>query len=279
MSRYQFALLRYVHDPVAGEFANIGVVLFDVDGERLLVRTSERYRRITEFFRTLNNTAYRTMVRHVERSLADIDERLRQRDALFPVPETLEEALAAVFVDPESCIRPSPIMYGVQENVEGRFEELFVEFVSQYDNFVERDRRDEEDVRRAFDRELVRAGLAQRVQYGYPINAPNYRYQFHAGWMNGRPQVMEPISLDLVDGTRIVDKANLWHGRLASLAQGNDFGFTAVVAPPADPTLERGFEKALRILRSHPIVRAVVTESHADRAIGMIRDDVADHTS
>ena len=47
MNRYEFALLRYVNDPVGGEFANIGVRLYDLDGRRMLTRVSERYGRIT----------------------------------------------------------------------------------------------------------------------------------------------------------------------------------------------------------------------------------------
>src|SRR5689334_10909482 len=77
MSPYEFALLRYVHDLSAQEFANVGVILFDSQSRRLHMRVSERYGRISEFFRGVNGNAYRAMIRQVERSLSAVNQDLR----------------------------------------------------------------------------------------------------------------------------------------------------------------------------------------------------------
>ena len=120
----------------------------------------------------------------------------------------------------------------------------------------------------------MRTGITNKVTFDYPIQGPNYSYSFHAAWRNGKAQVLEPISLDLVNATHIVDKAAAWSGKLYNLARGADFSFTGVIAPPSDPTLGRAFDRAMAILRQAPNVRSVVLERQSETLLETIRHDV-----
>jgi len=275
MSRYEFALLRYVHDATSGEFANIGVIVFDPEAPRLLIRTSDRYRRLSEFFREINGPGVRAMIRHVERRFLKADEDLRWPDAFDSRPASLEELVRRVLPDEDAAIDISRVMYGVQDNLDARLDELFDEFVSRYEVVDERPGRDEDEVRRDFDKLLTHERLDTRVAFEYPIHGPHYRYSFHCGWRNGGPQVLEPISLDLSDQQGILEKATRWSGRLYNLARGPEFGFTAVVAPPSSSRLTAAFEEALAILRESQNVRAIFAEDEAEEALRLIEEDTA----
>lgn len=275
MRPYEFALIRYLHDPSAGEFANIGVVMYDVEERRLLAQLSERSTRVRDFFPDLNSARYKTLVRHVERRLLEADETLRQPDVLESAPENLTGLLSTLLPNDDSCIQASQVMYGVEAQVESRLQELFEEYVIRYEPSGPRRRRDEEDVRRDFDKRLFQTGLVNRVRFDIPIETPAYSYTFHATWQNGKPQVLEPISFDLVEGRSIVEKAASWSGRLYTLAKGGgNFAFNSIVAPPTDPTLERAFSRALTILRGAPNAREIVPELEAERAMRLIASDV-----
>lgn len=275
MSRYEFALLRYVHDPAAEEFANIGIVMFDVASSRLLVRVTEHYRRLSFFFGSIDPTAYHSMVRHAERSLGRLDDLFRVPNALDAPPVSLDEALRRALPDPDSCIRMSPVMYGVHDEPDHRFVELYHEFVARYDTFAERDRREDNDIRRDFTRKVERSDLRGRVVLDYELHGPNYSHKFAAKWRNGKDQVLDGISFDLLDEHYILEKAVRWSGRLLNLSEGGEFDFTAMVARPSDPKLGPSFAKAVRILEASPNVRDLLLDDEGDRALGLIRDDVA----
>jgi hypothetical protein len=277
MRPYQFALLRYQHDLDAGEFANVGVVLYDAAERRLLVRVSERYKRLSDFFGDFNGSSYRSMLRHVERALLAADERLRQPDAFGSNATSLAEILAGVMPTEDSCLLASPVMSGVIDSPDGRLLELYEEFVARYEPREEGGRRHDDDVRHDVRRRLVRSPLHNSLKWAYDIQSANYHYEFEAGWQNGKPQVLEPISFDMAQPRSILDKANLWTGRLANLNRGADFAFSAVVAPPTEPRLANAFDQAMAMLRSAPTVREIVTEDHLDRLFDLIRRDMEAH--
>ncbi|MCB1093193.1 MAG: DUF3037 domain-containing protein, partial [Verrucomicrobiae bacterium] len=47
---YSFCFLRYVHEPLSGEFANVGVLLWAPQSRFLGFRASEKFRRLSRFF-------------------------------------------------------------------------------------------------------------------------------------------------------------------------------------------------------------------------------------
>lgn len=273
MNRYEFALLRYVHDPVGGEFANVGVALLDVDAHRLHFMTTDRYRRFSEFFRDLDGAAFRSMVRGIERSFRAIDARLQQGDLVDPAPERLAQIIASLLPEDGSAMQASRVMGGVHENPEQRLQELFAEFVGQYEQSAERIKRTEDVVRRDLDDRIVKAGLLDRVKFGYPVQAAHYQFEFHTAWQNGKPQVLEPISFDLEQGRSIVEKAVDWSGRLFNLSHGAEFRFNGLVAPPSDPTLTNAFQQAIAIMRDAPNVRNVYLERDSAELLRTIKED------
>jgi hypothetical protein len=280
MRRYEFALVRYFHDLAGGEFANIGVVLFDVDQRRVSARLSDRYARLSGFFGEVNGSAHRSIVHNVERSIVATNQHLEQPDLIEGLPESLEQILNLVLPADESGIRASTTMFGVASEPAIRLEELFDEFVGRYERPTERVRREESDVRREITEHIMRQGLVEKVKFDVSINTPNYNYEFDAAWQNGKTQVLEAISFDLVDPRNIVEKGSQWVGRLFNLTQGGaDFAFSAVVAPPAEPTLGRAFDRALTLLRAAPSVRSVVPETEVGRVIQTIRDDTVESQS
>jgi len=274
MTTYDFALLRYVQDPVAGERLNIGVVLYDRDNRRLFKRFSERYGRISKAFGDFDGVSYRNLVRHLEQRISALEEDIRQPNLLEESPATLDEIFKRVFPDDLSCFEPSPVMWGYYDDPERSTAELFDEYVARYEEVNDRHRRDEGDVWHDVEKKIRQRGLLKKMTYGHLVHGADYSYLFRASWNNDGLQVLEPISFDLKEGNRIVEKAINWNGRLHSLAKGADFAFTGVIAPPTDKKLEQNFDQAVRILHSAPNVKSLVKESDSDAVIRDIERNV-----
>lgn len=272
MNIYDYVLVRFVPDLTAGEYANIGVVAYNRDTGRVAYRLTEHVRRFSEFFGGIDSVRHRRLVTHLENRLLEICRAIEAPSFLEPTPDSIRGVLAQVIPATEGCFQFSDVMSGVVDGLEERADELFDEFVLRFDR-PERKRRDDAVVRREVIERLTKAGLAAKVQHGVKLVAADYEHEFPIAWKNGTQHVLEPISFDLVSPDRIVEKANIWTGRLFTLRQGAPFGFHAVVAPPSEPAVERAFDRALKILGRAPNVQTIAIETNVGALLDRIRQD------
>jgi len=125
MSRYEFVVLRYIHDLSAGEAANIGIVLFDAPGRRIHVILSKRYRRLTSFFGSLDPAKYRGMVSQVKNALERLNDGLEVSEGELSLAELLTDVLPGG----EASLQASSVGSGIADHPRHRAEELFEELV------------------------------------------------------------------------------------------------------------------------------------------------------
>lgn len=120
----------------------------------------------------------------------------------MPTGQAIDEILVAVH-----CLTA---------DVEGRFHRLFAEFVTRHDKPTDRPLRRESQIWSDFER-LARQRHLEASLRPFTVSSDVYPYEFHGSFQNGKPNVIEPISLDLLGGSSIVEKANHWAGRLVAL--------------------------------------------------------------
>lgn len=215
-------------------------------------------------------------MRAVSRRLRALQQRC-EAGLLEGRPEGLAAALAEIVAEESTAFVWSDLMGGVAEQPESRLEQLFVEFVTRYDAAAPRNRRDEVEILNHVETVLRRRGLLNQMEYGVEVQSSRYSYRFKTAWMNGQRQVMEPISLDYLNGTEVIEKANTWSGRLFNLQDAGRFQMTAVVAKPARRDLEGAYQQALAILRDAPKVRAIIPEDEIEAFIPEIERDLQHH--
>jgi hypothetical protein len=273
MTPYQFAILRYVHSAVTEEFVNVGVLLWLPNQQSGEFRANDRYARLSGFFRGFDGPGYRYLIRHLVHRF----EEFRAANAAVGSRLDMSDVLAALVPLDASVFQWSTVMGGIADDPSARLDQLFVELVERFEIVGARGRRDEAEIWTSMERGLSRRGLLGSVESGIELEAPDYRYRFKAGWMNGRLQVMEPISLDYINGTDVVEKANSWGGRLLNLARGSDFALTGVVSLPTRSDLTGAVQQAIRILSAAPRVRQIVTEDRFDQVMDDIERDIARH--
>lgn len=260
MRPYTFAVLRYVHDVSSQEFVNVGLAMWDHTRKVLRFRVNERYGRVARFFPDFDGNTYRQLARHLSSHVEQRIERLAQPDLFETTPESLEKVLAALLPEDSSCFQWSAPMSGIADDPQARFEALLQEFVFRLEGAPARERRDELAIWQHLADEVQRRDLWPRIRRAVRIATDQYDYSFRIGWQNGQLNVAEPISFDLTRPQDILEKANTWAGRLFTLSRGNDFKFTAIVAPPRDRSSLESFEKCYRILKNAPTVHRIVPE-------------------
>jgi hypothetical protein len=277
MTPYEFCVIRYVHSLASQEFVNIGLILWIPEERRFGFRISDRYARLSNFFHGFDGPGYRQTIRALVRRMERMSDEINSARNLVlfrDAPPSFEVLLAALLPQDGSTFQCSEILGGIADEPMRRLEQLAEEFVERFEAVGPRVRRDEAEIGTQLEFTLARTGLLHRLQTGVQVASNDYAYRFKFGWMNGTQQVLEPISLDYLNGTDVIEKANNWSGKLLNLSRGGQFSLTGIVAPPTRRDLVPAFDRAVRILQMAPHVRQIVPLELFDNVLPQIEEDL-----
>lgn len=273
---YSFSVLRYIHDPVSQEFANVGVAVFSAQGRYFDALCAQNYGRISKIFGTIDGNRFRQTARFIQDRIRRIGSELS--DSLpFEASLTIEGLLASVLPPDDSAFQFSSVGVGVSNDLNETLKDLFARFVDKYSS-SDLARRDDEEVWKVYREPLDRRHLTPYLS-PKKIIAPNYDYEFQHSWKNEVHHLYEPISLDLVEPNSILDKANRWLGRATSLSDSDDkFKLHLLLGEPQGAGLKNAFTKARNILNKIPGNPELIRESQAEDFAEELAQEIKAHS-
>lgn len=274
---YTFTVLRYVHDVVTGEFANVGVVLFAPKAKFLSAICSSRYGRLTNMFGSVNGGHIKEINRFLQARLEEEGERLGSELFFEKLPHSVLEFTARILPPDDSSFQFSQEGGGITSDPQKTLEELFTRYVESYSQREQRISRSDEEVWKTFKRPLE----AKRVlAYLNPhqIIAKNFEFEFKYSWKNAKWHAFEPTSFDLVEGGDILKKANQWLGYAMSLHDGGEpFDLYLLMGQPRDKKMLPYFIKAQNIMHQIPFKHEFIKEENAEEFAEEIRREIKKH--
>ena len=267
-------MLRYVHDVVTGEFANIGVVLYSPEQRFLEARFTTSYERLNAIFLKIDHLHYRALMRYLanrfDEMAADI------RDGLHVPPVTaLNELVRQVLPPDDSSLQWSEPTGGFTDNAARTLDELFKRLVERYIAGAEQVSRTDEEIAKPFKARLGRsaAKLAEKK-----IETKDYQYDFHLAWKNDIWHLYEPVSFDLVDPGSIREKANKWLGRGVALSDAREkFKIHFLLGEPRQVETMKAFENALHLLSKIPGQKQLVRENDLVQFAEHVAEEIGSH--
>jgi len=165
----------------------------------------------------------------------------------------------------------------VTANLEAALSELYERYVEQYAGEQDVPSRSDDEVWRIFRTPLDLHRVLSKLE-PKKIASPNYEYQFRAAWRNQIWHVCEPVSFDLVEATSLLEKANRWVGRSASLSESSEpFRLHLLVGAPQDARLQATFMKAQNILRKMAGDPEFVMEGEAEAFAADLAHEIGIH--
>ena len=270
---YSYVVLRYVHDPVADESVNVGVMVHVSSTNFLKARTRTTIGRLRKFFPDLDGEAFKRAMRNIE---TGVDRAANEAFStpLFPIPN-VESIARIVLPNDDSGLRWSRVGVGLTDNPAVTLEKLFQRFVARHDEATDK-RRGDDDVWRPIFHKLSAYKIADRFEQKTIHGSVDEITLKHA-WKNGIWHAVEPISLDLSDSESVKTKARRWLGHLSSVdGLAEIANVHLIVGKPADESLSESYHDALAILRKAPAAH-VVEEEQVDTVIDMLTDEIAAH--
>ena len=271
---YTFVTLRYVHDVVTGEFANVGVVLYAPQQRHLEARFTTSYERLNALFLKIDHRNFRNLIRHLSHRFEELASEIRDGLNLVPL-QGIEELVRRVLPKDDSSLQWSAPGGGFSDNPGETMAELYARMVERYSHDKEGGGVHDEDIARQFTSRLkAAAGKLQEKR----IEAADYQHDFRYAWKNAIWHLYQPVSFDHVDSGNIVEKANRWLGRGVALSDSQDaFKIHFLLGEPKRPGMEKAFESAKHLLAKIPVEKELVAESDRDAFADSVAADMVRH--
>jgi len=271
---YTSITLRYVHDVVTGEFANIGVVLYAPEMRFLDSRFSPSYERLNAIFLKIDHLHFRALMRYMSNRFEELSAEIR--DGLI-LPGSLLEVVRQVLPPDDSSLQWSQPAGGFTDDPAKTLEELYKRYVERYIAGAEQVSRTDEEIAKPFKAKL---GKSAEKLVAKRIEAKDYQYEFRFGWQNKIWHLYEPVSFDLLDPNSIREKAVRWYGRSAALRESPErFKIYFLLGEPRQPGTQGAFENALHLLTKMPGDKQLVREGDIQEVAGHVAEEIASHAA
>jgi hypothetical protein len=277
MISYTYSILRYVHDPAAGETLNVGVVLYSPAAQYLEAMVDTRYERLSRTFANFDGEQYRQALRRFEVAI----DRLREQELgslpLAEVPQSISDFTHRVWPDQDLSFRLGPVFAGVADRADEELVAIFDRMIlSQYPR-DEKERRTDEDVWSVYKRPLQEEAIIHALQ-PKTIQTPDFNLTFEYAFQNKNWHALQPMSLDYSRAESIQRKAAQWLGNCTAL-EGQDELRTVyfLLGEPQLQSHRLAYEKAKSLLHKAPLTHEIIEEDAAGDFAVHLRNYMRDH--
>jgi hypothetical protein len=273
---YTYTILRYLHDPRAGEALNVGVVLHVPAERKLMARLRSTFGRVKAAFPDLDGEAFKQALREVERGIERVARELEKGGLLAAAGDAAAFARRGMPED-DSALQWSPVGCGLTADAQATLEGLYDRFVQRHDDRVRR-RRDDEDIWRPVRERLDARGISvpfEEKTFAGEVDTITFRH----AWKNGQWHAYEGVSLDLASRDSIMEKARRWVGHLTTVRDGlaEPLKLHLIIGAPREQGLGEAYRKALVMMGKAPLEPEVVEEDAIDDLVSRIEDEVRAH--
>lgn len=218
MKKYQYQILRYVHDQSTGEFVNLGVVVYSPEESFLKAMVCQRYSRVNALFPNANGRFAIKMAKNFETSIRKIEGELV---TLFLPSEHLATITKLILPQDDSALILTEVRHGVDIELELALNGLFHDMVEKYLNETpEHSPSDEEVWKKKYKSYFDKYNITSRLTT-HEVTTLNDSFSFDKSWKNEIWHCYQPISFDLQSAESIKDKVYRWSGRLRELNSSN----------------------------------------------------------
>ncbi|HWK56518.1 MAG TPA: DUF3037 domain-containing protein [Parapedobacter sp.] len=222
MKTFEYQLLQFQPDKVSGEFLNIGVVVFDVAGQRVAFDLLNSAAGIAQLFSGIP-TRYLTKQLHTLYSGLNKIKQSLQNDLPLRQYASVEEITRAVFPRDDSAVLFSDVRKTLGVDLDTVTAELAhrmitVRHLDKGRDDVKSDRELWAKVyKRYFDERNISQYLVPRT-----VTTKYAEITFDHSWQNGHVNFFESANFDLLREDSIKNKVRRWAGQIDELATSNE---------------------------------------------------------
>lgn len=273
--QYTYVLLRYRHDPLSGEFANVGVVLYSPAAAFLGVKVRKTLGRLGKIFPGLSKSDFTSSMNAIERSVR----RLAPKTKIDLLPSDIMDATAVAakaLPNDDSSYIWSDLRSGLTSDLPSSLERLYERFVGRYDE-LSVVRRDDAAIWQPVRERLSAQKILDRLN-PKTVVSPLDEVVFGSAWKNGAWHCYQALSFDLSTADGIREKAARWSGHMLGASKSEEQIVPHfLVGAPSDDRLKVDYLRAIQFLRASALNPEVFEETQIDELVGEIVEEIRKH--
>lgn len=275
---YTYCVVRYVHDPAAGEALNVGVLAFSPSERWVACRVEPRYARLSSTFRDFTGHHYRAATR---RMIAAVDSlKARWRDE-FPsiegMPKTVDNVFRMLFPDPGLSLQRGEMYSGLAYDLEQAIVGIFDRMVASQHPEGSEARRTDTQVWSMFQEPLEKHGVLEALQ-PKRFSSSAFSIEFDYAWKNTEWHVFQPLSMDYRQADSLQRAATIWLGNATALKDQEELGeLNILLGPPQSSAQRNAYARAKDLLHKMPVTHRLIEESEAEDFAQELASLIRDH--
>lgn len=274
---YTYCSVKYVHDPVAGEMLNIGVLLFSTEKRQVVAKFERTYERLSSAFANFDGNHYRAVISNLEYSVTRLN-RIFEPSLFHKEPfKDIKELFGSLVPDLGLSIQFGTVLAGITNDLEDEAERIFERLItSQFPQKEKRSRSDEE-VWAVFNRPLAKKHLTQYLKPKH-FTSNKYDLKFDYTFKNHKTHILDPITMDYAQEESIQNKAIKILGQATVLKENDEIGtLYLLLGEPRIASHRNAYIKAKNILNEIPLKKEFIEESEAEGFAEELASQMKEH--
>lgn len=263
MKKYQYQIIRYIHDRVSSEFINVGVIVYSPEHQYLNCKIITRYGRITSFFTGVDGRAILKSLRNLEKEITNAQQLFTQ---LLPLPEDLAELTRKILPDDDSSLVLTEVKKGIDLDFNKSLADLYRLLVTKWLSDDDEPATTDADVwKKKYKKYFDEYGITAKLM-SYEVETKYDSFHFDKAWKNEIWHCYLPVSFDLQNVENIRSKVYKWAGKLAELATASEnIDVTLLTSIPKKHLELSGFIREKLTFDSAEFTVKLVSETEAER--------------
>ena len=215
MKKYQYQILRYMHDQFTGEFVNLGVVVYCPGEKFLKAQVSQKYSRVTSIFPKANGKFILRSAKQFAVALNEYAKHLFDSDLEML---DLSKITKSILPHDDSALMLTKSNSALDISMDSALHDLFLNMVDKYnlDPHAIQSLSDNDVWKKKYKDYFDQYNITKRLSK-HKITTEQDSFVFDKSWKNEIWHCYQPISFDLQDADSIKEKVYKWSGKLREL--------------------------------------------------------------
>jgi len=278
MKKYQYQIVKYMHDRVTSEFVNIGIVLYQQDGKFLDSKFITRYSRLSHFFGEINGQYIISSLKQFSKEINNIHKNINDHlsDTEY---SSIESITGSILPVDDSALICSEVFHGIDISPEKALDDLFERLINKYNSEPTKNLTDESVWRKVYKSYFDELGITSHLK-PHTVHTNHDEIEFDLAWKNGSWNIYQSLLLDLKSKDSIKSKVYKWNGIISELENTNEklHIYLLTKTPHKDKTLNKFINDTLICKKGDKFQVTLVHESEAEEFASSVKKEMEVHS-